>query len=88
MRRRCHVSSTRHVYKGPLSLESVAGSAKRVAFSYLNLLKNAVALLSSKPVGNRIQVEDGEIIVRPSVVEMNCSTERWLQTDLYFQIFG
>ena len=42
------------------------------------LVKKGVALLSSKPMGNRIQIEDGEVIVRPSVVEIDCNAERWL----------
>ena len=41
-----------------------------------------------KPVGNRIQIEDGEVTVRPSVVETDCSAERWLQTDLDLKRFG
>ena len=29
-----------------------------------------VVLLSSKPVGSRIQIEDGDVIVRPSIVDI------------------
>ena len=54
----------------------------------LQNVERLVTLLSSEPVGNRIEIEDEEIIVRPSVVEMDCSSERWLQTDLGLKIFG
>ena len=47
-----------------------------------------IALLSSKPVGNRIRIEDGKVIFRPSIVEKDCSAERWLQNDLGLKRFG
>ena len=37
-----------------------------------------VALLSSKPVESTIRIEEGEVIVRPSIVDTDCSVERWL----------
>ena len=40
------------------------------------------------PVGNRIQFEDEEVIVKPSVLKMNCSVKRWLQTDQSLKQIG
>ena len=36
---------------------------------------------------HRVHIEDGEMIVRLSVVEMYCSAERWLQTDIGLKRF-
>ena len=37
--------------------------------------ENEAALLDSDPVGNRIQIENGEVIFRASVVEISCSAK-------------
>ena len=38
-------------------------------------------------MGSRIRIEDGDAIVRPSIVDTVCSVEGWLQDDLGLKRF-